>query len=367
MNAKYYPLVKLARQASLMKRRVTLPFKLLSSGFVRSESYYPELPHKSRLRIALELLGHIMQYGSIEWHYFSYGLDIKGFRDKGDYLDDSWFLWKSSMLNTILPERDNSCILRDKKLFSDLLSIWGFKSPKVIGEIHDGKEDNPALNHVVSTNGDYFFKPLDGQCGKGVFKVSVSDDSCVVNGEDVGKDRLKNAVLEQIQKDTYLVQERVVQHPSLNMIYDKSINTVRLVTVYDKKKDVVVPFSAVLRVGANGNVVDNWAAGGLAIGIDLENGILNEYGLYKHGNGTKSPKHPDTGKAFKGFEIPYWKESLETAADLHRHLLPMAIIGWDIAITPDGPLFIEGNDNMEISINQEADRGLKKDLEKLLK
>lgn len=365
MNSKYYPLIKLARKAALMKRRFTLPFKLISSGFAKSESYYPELPQKSRFRIFMELLGHILKYGSIEWHYFSYGFDIKGLRDRSDYIDDNWFLWKANMLNTVLPDRDNSCILRDKKLFSDFLSVWGFKSPKVIGEIRDGNIDNPMLNYVVSTNGDYFFKPLDGQCGKGIFKLSVSDDSCMLNGENVGRDRLKNAVLEQIQKDAYLVQERVVQHPSLNMIYDKSINTVRLVTVYDKKKDVVVPFSAVLRVGANGNVVDNWAAGGLAIGIDLEKGILNEYGLYKHGNGTKSPTHPDTGTAFKGFEIPYWKESLEKATELHRHLLPMAIIGWDIAITPDGPLFIEGNDNMEISINQEANKGLKKEFEEV--
>ena len=77
MNAKYYPLIKFARQASLMKRRFTLPIQLLTSGFIRSESYYPEMPHKSRFRIAMELLGHIMKYGNIEWHYFSYGLDIK--------------------------------------------------------------------------------------------------------------------------------------------------------------------------------------------------------------------------------------------------------------------------------------------------
>ena len=78
------------------------------------------------------------------------------------------------------------------------------------------------------------------------------------------------------------------------------------------KRMVLLSHSALLRVGANGNVVDNWAAGGLAIGIDLEKGILNEYGLFKHGNGTKSPKHPDTGTVFKGFKIPYLKESLET-------------------------------------------------------
>ena len=366
MNAKYYPLIKLCRQASEMKRRFTLPFKLLLSGFIRSESYFPEMPQKSRLRIGLELLGHIMRYGSIEWHYFSYGFDIKGLRDKNDYLDDSWFLWKSSMLNTVLPERDNSCILRDKRLFSDFLSIWGFDAPKVIGELSGSDPDHDVLEYLLSNNGDYFLKPLDGECGRGAFEVCLSDSEYMVNNVRTAREEVVEVVLEHIRDSVYLVQERVRQHAVLNEFYDKSINTIRLVTVYDKKKDVVVPLSAVLRIGADGNVVDNWAAGGLAVGIDLEKGTLKEYGFYKQGNGTKTLTHPDSGKAFKGVTIPYWDAIKEKAFDLHRHLLPLLIIGWDIAITPAGPLFIEGNDNMEISINQEVDRGLRKEFLSLI-
>ena len=357
MNAKYYPLVKLARQASLMKRRVTLPFKLLSSGFIRSESYYPEMPHKSRFRIAMELLWHIMRYGSIEWHYFSYGLDIEGFRDKDDYLDDGWFLWKSCMLNTVLPERDNSCILRDKRLFSDFLSIWGFESPKIIGELRGKHSDVEVLNRMMTTNGQYFVKPLDGQCGKGIFEVSVSDDLCFVNNKEVTRIDVGRKVLEEAQEGAYLVQEKVIQHPKLNEIYANSLNTVRLITIYDKKNNVIVPFSAILRIGVNGNVVDNWAVGGLVVGIN-DNGTLKEYGFYKHGYGTKVVTHPDSGIRFEGFEIPYWKEAVDKALALHRHLLPLLII----AITLQGPLFIEGNDNMEISLNQTCNKGLKQEL-----
>ena len=130
--------------------------------------------------------------------------------------------------------------------------------------------------------------------------------------------------------------------------------------MYDKKNNKVVPLSAVLRVGANGNTVDNWAAGGLAVGIEMETGRLKEYGFYKHGKGTKTVCHPDTGTEFNGFKIPFYTEAVEKAVSLHTHLVPIVVIGWDIAITPDGPLFIEGNDNMEISINQEVNGGLKK-------
>jgi hypothetical protein len=366
MNSKYYPLIKIARQAALMKRRFTLPFKLMRSGFAKSESYYPDLPHKSRIRILGELLGHIFKYGSIEWHYFSYGFDVKGFRDKNEYLDDNVFLWKAGILNTVLPERDNSCILRDKRLFSDFLSIWGFDSPKIIGVLNGLNPEKELLNRLVSGKGDYFLKPLDGECGRGIFEVGISDNACFVNGVRTEWNDLTDAVLANIQGGEYLVQERVRQHSVLDSIYDKSINTVRLVTVYDKRDGEIVPLSAVLRIGAKGNVVDNWAAGGLAVGIEMNEGVLKEYGFYKYGKGTKTMTHPDSGAAFKGIAIPYWNVLVKKALDLHRHLLPLAIIGWDIAITPMGPLFIEGNDNMEISINQEADRGLRKELEKLL-
>lgn len=366
MNSKYYPLIQIARQAALMRRRFTLPFKLMRSGFAKSESYYPELPQKSRIRIFGELLGHIIKYGSIEWHYFSYGFDVMGFRDKNDYLDDNVFLWKAGMLNTVLPERDNTCILRDKHLFSDFLSIWGFDSPKIIGVLNGLNPDKEVLNRLVSGRGVYFLKPLDGECGRGIFDVCISDDAYFVNGVKTERLELAKAVFDHIQDGVYIVQERVRQHSVLNTIYNRSINTVRLVTVYDKKEDAIVPLSAVLRIGANGNVVDNWAAGGLAVGIEMNEGILKEYGFYKYGKGTKALIHPDSGMAFKGIKIPYWNVLVEKALDLHRHLLPLSIIGWDIAITPDGPLFIEGNDNMEISINQEADRGLRKELEKLL-
>ena len=43
MNAKHYPLIRLGRRASLMKRRLTLPIKLFTSRFLLPESYYPEL------------------------------------------------------------------------------------------------------------------------------------------------------------------------------------------------------------------------------------------------------------------------------------------------------------------------------------
>lgn len=60
----------------------------------------------------------------------------------------------------------------------------------------------------------------------------------------------------------------------MNVLNPSAINTYRIVTV--NKEGKIYLLTALLRVGTEktGNV-DNWAAGGLAIGIN-ENGYLKE-------------------------------------------------------------------------------------------
>lgn len=179
-------------------------------------------------------------------------------------------------------------------------------------------------------------------------------------------DEAKRFVKVQFEKEHYVVQTLVEQHPILNSIYDKSVNTLRLITLYDEKHNIVIPFSAILRIGVNGNTVDNWAKGGLVVGVDIASGKLKQYGFYKHGCGLKTLVHPDTHIKFDGLRLPDFEEAIEGAKMLHYRLKEIPIIGWDIAFTPEGPLFIEGNDNMEVSLNQTVNGGLKHEFEKIL-
>ena len=80
--------------------------------------------------------------------------------------------------------------------------------------------------------------------------------------------------------------------------------------------------------------------------------------------GTSIKEHPDTHVVFKDFEIPYYKEAEKMAVELHKRLYRCHSVGWDIGITKDGPMFIEGNGLWEISLIQAAHGGLKKQIEK---
>jgi glutathione synthase/RimK-type ligase-like ATP-grasp enzyme len=55
------------------------------------------------------------------------------------------------------------------------------------------------------------------------------------------------------------------------------------------------------------------------------------------------PVHPMTGERIEGFQLPFWKESVELALRAHETLPTIALVGWDIALTAEGPVIIEGN------------------------
>jgi translation elongation factor EF-G len=91
----------------------------------------------------------------------------------------------------------------------------------------------------------------------------------------------------------------------------------------------------------NGKVMDNVDCGGMAARIDLESGKLLTVGADKAGN--TFTKHPITGTDIIGFTIPYWEEAKAMCMEAARKVPQMRFIAWDVAITENGPTFIEGN------------------------
>ena len=79
----------------------------------------------------------------------------------------------------------------------------------------------------------------------------------------------------------------------------------------------------------------------MAARIDLESGKLLTVGADKAGN--TYTQHPITGTDIIGFTIPYWEEAKAMCMEAARKVPEMRFIAWDVAITADGPTFIEGN------------------------
>ena len=135
-----------------------------------------------------------------------------------------------------------------------------------------------------------------------------------------------------------VLEELLVQHPEMARMCPTSVNTVRVATLLgDKQEGIVYAF---LRIG-NGKVMDNVDQGGMAARVDLETGTLKTVAADKAGNVFE--KHPMTGTPIIGFQIPYWDEVKALCLKAMRKVPEMRYVAWDVAITEDGPKFIEGN------------------------
>lgn len=255
--------------------------------------------------------------------------------------------------------------LEDKLIFSKILDKNKVSSPQIIannngyiidigGEKHhinDAKELAGLLKQIISISASksIFIKRNTGLGGLHAFKF----DSRNLDNRALVEDLYK-----LMGTNDFLFQETVIQHDKINEIYPESLNTVRVHATVDSDNKVEI-ISALMRFGSNGSVVDNGSAGGFFVPVDLTNWTLGKTGSVFFKNGANQYiKHPDTGYEFKGFEIPYGCE-IEKEINKVAPLFDASFIGWDVAITNEGPLIIEGNENPHVNMAQIACGGFK--------
>ena len=179
----------------------------------------------------------------------------------------------------------------------------------------------------LKDRGDLICKPIDGSSGQGIFKVTP---------EEYGDPGALYARLREA--GIGIVEDVVRQHEAISRLCPTSVNTIRVATLLGDKKEGIV--YAYIRIG-NGRVMDNVDCGGMAAPVDLETGVISGVGANKAGEAYEI--HPMTGARIPGTQIPYWDEVKKMCLEA-MHVVPQVrFVAWDVAITPDGPVFIEGN------------------------
>ena len=180
----------------------------------------------------------------------------------------------------------------------------------------------------MATRDRIITKPIDDSCGRGVDILNKADFDSV------------QKMYEHLQSiGSGLIEDVIVQHPEVSAIYPHAINTYRIVTIHSEGVSNVV--YAYIRFGNGGHVVDNINAGGMTTPIDLETGMLNYPGYDK--DSICYDVHPYTGHPIVGTKLPYWHEAVEMCLKASAMIPQLGYVGWDIAVSPDGPQLIEGN------------------------
>lgn len=187
--------------------------------------------------------------------------------------------------------------------------------------------DYGQFEQFVSGKQFVMVKTNDSICGHGVQKFNVAECADLRAAYDSFK-----------EQGIGIVEDFVVQHSRMSRLYSGSVNTVRMVTALDG--DTVHLLYACVRVG-NGKSVDNLNSGGMATPINLETGVIDFPAVDK--DNIIYEKHPISGTAFVGFEIPYFAEAKELVSRAAKVVPDMRLLGWDVAFSESGPLLIEAN------------------------
>lgn len=258
----------------------------------------------------------------------------------------------------------NVAVCRDKLLFHAYCRMHGFPTPELYGVVsnHGSRSERRTIlsteaqwrQFVSELPPAFIVKPRGGNKGRSIQLLGLGLEQV---DDAVGSLSNKLRALPD-SEDDWLIEQRVAIHERIaELTGSTSVSTVRVVTLIEDGSDPEIMGSH-FRVIANDALTDNfndWATGRPSGNIlalpDLDTGIVTEaWGPEGGGLGYRpASRHPRTNLPIEGFAIPYWSDVRRLVQDAAACFLPIRTIGWDVAITPDGPILIEGNEQYQYS------------------
>ena len=137
-----------------------------------------------------------------------------------------------------------------------------------------------------------------------------------------------------------MLEHVLPQHEDMTRLHPSSVNTMRILT--DLVDGQVHVAYITVKMGRGGGVCDNSGQGGILCRVDTQTGKICSPATDDYFNVYE--KHPDTGIVLQGYQLPMVPQAIALAKEAAREIPQVGHVGWDMAITPDGPAIIEGNE-----------------------
>lgn len=268
-----------------------------------------------------------------DWHY---------------YYGSSYHPYQRAKLHQRVQPREYQVLFEDKEVCQQLCLGAGIAIAEAVGVLSPLQPPGPQIERLLEPFGDVrlIAKPVSGASGAGIFFIEKTSgrNRVIRRGEISEPDQV--AIRERV-----LVQRLVQQHCDLDQLYSRSVNTLRILTLMDRDDRIHV-ISALLRCGMGDSAIDNWSAGGVAVGVDMSGGVLLATAFDKRGR--EYLTHPDSGVKFAGFRLPMWGAVLEFAKQVQGSFPYHPMLGLDVAIEDRGPTIIEINAFPDFILQEQA-------------
>ena len=171
-----------------------------------------------------------------------------------------------------------------------------------------------------------FAKPTTDFGGHGIRKIAVD----LIEDEEA-------LYKELLEKKIYLVEEEIIQHKELDKLNPYAVNSFRIVTLVKDNKAYIL--GNALRINIDDAIAIGCSDAYMRLDEDgkicsrVIDDVANIY-----------TEHPIAKIKFDTVKVPYVKESFEMALKAALVVPEVRYVGWDIAITPKGPVIMEGNE-----------------------
>lgn len=306
------------------------PFNLLFLAYyVKSTNYRKLLANmhwvhqhkgKSYLGLAMDLLGSTQKYAASFDDYMVYR-----FFELDDAVRSSYA--NSGIMHRFYAQMNDR---RYKKLFRSKALFYKHFGQLMGRQCLYLRECAPeAFAEWISTRPLVVVKPNCGMQGIGIEFV----DTTIRRPEEL--------YITLLQKGQDFVEEPIKQHESLQKLNPSCVNTLRVITVCTRNQIDII--GSILKCGIGGSRVDNMDAGGISTPVDQTSGQVYRSATTCSVWSLRYESHPDTLQPLLGFKVPFWGSVMDLARTAASIVPQVRTVGWDIAITSQGAVLVEGN------------------------
>src|SRR5690554_1415025 len=238
-----------------------------------------------------------------------------------------------------------------EKVFNQYLRVAKNYAYIEKGNIHALKEEYSFNNiedvyNLLIKEGALVVKPVSGGGGKGVSILKYVENNLYFDKNKIDK----NVLIKYLHTlDDYVITEFIKQGSFPAQFTKESTNTIRIIMMRNPKTNEPFIAGCAHRFGSSkSSGKDNFSLGGFSVGIDIKTGILSSAVTNpQKGKLLWFDKHPETNKQIKGVKIPNWDKIKTELISVMEKIPYIKYIGWDIILTDDGIIAIEGNDHPE--------------------
>jgi hypothetical protein len=259
------------------------------------------------------------------------------------------------LFTTVISRTDRAAAetLADKRRFAVWCAGQGLPTPQILAEFEGGRVTRRAVAEGAAPAADLFAK-WGTQFGGDSTQRWRHEDGRYVDDDGRARsfDEIVELLAERSRGGVVILQPRLVNHEALRPLSPRALSTIRVMTT--RRPGETPRFLAgLLRMGTGNATADNFAQGGIASVADRDTGTLGEARRVDKQHRTYVYQtHPDTGARIVGFQVPRWQESVRLALEAHQRLGNIPVVGWDVAVLPDGPVLLEGNWNPCVKLLQ---------------